>query len=140
MKKVFDINVVIEGFSCVKTQDECINMISFGGDCHCDFFDGVILPGGVDTQKFLKNEDGTLKPGTLSARYILEGKDKQGNPAKIFIENNGVVDKDGNVTTNPVVFTDNEGIKSVLSQKFIGKVKDLNAPEHNKILIEFYVE
>jgi hypothetical protein len=45
----------------------------------------------------------------VSARYIIEGVDKEGTPMKIYVENNGVDDNGDNlnVRTEPIIITDN---------------------------------
>ncbi len=129
MKKLFDINVVCTSFECVKSTKGQINMIGFTGDCHCDFFDGKIISGGVDTQKFISGE-----PGTLSARYILDGTDKTGKSTRIFIENNGVCDKDGKVTTHPVIYTDNPDLAYLSEMYITGTVEGRD----DKVTISFF--
>ena len=75
-------------------------MIHFGGSANCDRFKGNIVADSVDTRlKF----SGQVE--TLSARYILEGVDDDGNECRIYVENNGVDDK--GMVTQPVIITDN---------------------------------
>lgn len=62
-------------------------MISFKGHETGNYFKGEILDGGVDTQIIGRFGD----RHTLSARYMLEGKDYTGELCKIYIENNGNV-------------------------------------------------
>ena len=52
---------------CEKVESECatVQMISFDGRCDGDYFRGEILPGGVDTQIYYKDQ-----PSKLSARYL----------------------------------------------------------------------
>ena len=81
-------------------------MVSFTGTVDCPNFHGVILPGGVDTQRMV---DGHL---TLSARYMLEGTDADGNACRVFIENNGATDDPAQpMTTTPVIFTDSPALQ-----------------------------
>lgn len=133
MKKLLEINVRVTGFTQVKGAKEVINFISFDGDCHSDIFEGSIIDGGVDTQKYFEG-----KEGTLSARYILEGKDIEGKKAKLFIENNGVCHADGTIDTVPFIVSDSEVLSKALSGNLCGKVIPLDSPEHDKILIEIY--
>ena len=51
---------------------------------------------GVDTQTI---ENGGI---TLSARYMMEGKDAEGNPCRIFVENQG----NGESGFHPMIVTD----------------------------------
>lgn len=64
---------------------DSVVMISFTGTATGKYFTGKVLPGGVDTQIIGKDKE----RHTLSARYILEGKDFNGDDCKIYIENNG---------------------------------------------------
>ena len=81
---------------------ECatVQMISFDGRCDGDYFRGEILPGGVDTQIYYKDQ-----PSKLSARYLVQGIDHTGRGCRIFIENNGIM-YDGETITRPVIYTD----------------------------------
>ena len=73
---------------CEKVESECatVQMISFDGRCDGDYFRGEILPGGVDTQIYYKDQ-----PSKLSARYLVQGIDHTGRGCRIFIENNGIM-------------------------------------------------
>ena len=59
-------------------------MIPFTGTVDGPFFKGKTVGTGVDTQKI--GTDGTF---LLSARYMLEGTDAEGNACRIFVENQG---------------------------------------------------
>ena len=133
MKKLFEINVRITGFSQVKSRKTTVNFISFDGTCDAPFFKGKIIEGGVDTQKY---EEG--KNGTLSARYILKGKDKNERDTSIFIENIGICYPDGTITTTPWIITDNEDLQPLFEGNLSGKVLSVDTPEHNRVLIEIY--
>lgn len=135
MRKVLEINVHITGFTQVKGETQVINFISFDGDCHSDIFEGSIIEGGVDTQKYIEG-----KEGTLSARYILEGKDECGNSAKLFIENNGVCHADGSIETVPYVVSDSPALRKAFEGKLSGKVVPVETPAHDRIIIEIYAE
>lgn len=133
MEKLFEINVRITAFNQVKTEKTCVNFINFDGDCSAPFFQGSILPGGVDTQKF---EEG--KPGTLSARYILKGKDAGGRETCLFIENNGIFKEDGSIETEPKILCDNEELAPLFAGRLSGRIREVDCPEHNRIVIEIY--
>ena len=77
-------------------------LVLFDGTAEGPFFRGRILPGGVDTQ--LEQPDGS---GTLSARYMLEGVDLDGRPARVFIENRAVM---GRSETVPTLRTDSPAL------------------------------
>lgn len=60
-----------------------VKMIPFGGTVKSDIFNGIIEPCGVDTQ--ITNQAGVRH---MSARYMLTGKDADGNDCHIYLENN----------------------------------------------------
>ena len=117
-KEVLTINVEITGVCEVKGNTGEALMIHFGGSANCELFQGMILPGGVDTQK---EWYGT--PRTLSARYILEGTDVTGNFCHIFIENNGVSEGDqGFASTVPKILTDSKALAFLETAKLTGTI------------------
>lgn len=84
-------------------------MISFKGQVTGKFFEGEILDGGVDTQII----GGLGCRHTLSARYMLEGKDRTGERCKIYIENNGNLNgslKNAIFRSYPKVITDSKAL------------------------------
>ena len=104
MQEILTIQVRTTEFLDVKGSRAEALMITFNGTCDCENFKGKILPGGVDTQKEFYPE-----PRTLSARYMLEGVDREGKACHIFIENNGVASEKGMVEkTTPRIITDSE--------------------------------
>lgn len=117
MQDVLTIHIVVEGCDTLKSDRGQINMIRFGGYCDCDCFKGQVLPGGVDTQMYLTGE-----PGRLSARYMLEGTDADGNPARLFIENNGVFGQDGQCNTRPIIHTDAESLRWLCETPLTGSI------------------
>ena len=72
-----------EPFS-VKGRSTTVVMIPFTGTTDGPYFKGKTVGTGVDTQKI--GTDGSF---LLSARYMLEGTDAEGNACRIFIENQG---------------------------------------------------
>ena len=117
MQELLTIHITVEGCDTLKSPQGQINMIRFGGWCDCDCFKGEVLPGGVDTQLYL-----TGKPGRLSARYMLKGTDANGEPAMLFIENNGVFDADGVCTTRPIIHTDSENLRWLSETPLVGSI------------------
>lgn len=99
-KEIFEIHVVIDDSFEVNGAFSCARMICFHGYAKSDFFEGEILPCAVDTQ--IADFGGNWK---LSARYMLNGKDKLGNGCKIFIENAGQ-EIDGKIIAKPKIITD----------------------------------
>ena len=79
-----DIDVICEKSLRVSGSGMDIVMIPFSGSASGPCFSGRVLGTGVDTQKIQK--DGSL---LLSARYMLEGTDREGRACRILIENQG---------------------------------------------------
>ena len=80
MKEVLTIQVSTWQMIEVKGKTAEAGMILFDGFCDCENFKGRILPGGVDTQKSFYPE-----ARSLSARYILEGTDRNGKNAVFLL-------------------------------------------------------
>lgn len=109
----------------VKSEEAIIRMLLFDGYCKSEYFNGVILNGGVDTQ--IINPDGTI---SLSARYMLKGHDNKNMPCHIFIENNATAEN--NVTyTKPKIYTDSKNLKWLEKKNLIGTIGN----EDGKLLI-----
>ena len=60
-----------------------VRLIPFGGSVDCDLFRGIVEPCGVDTQ--ITNQSEVRH---MSARYVLTGKDADGQDCHIYVENN----------------------------------------------------
>ena len=132
-EKILTINVKLDQIFNVEGSSGKATMILFHGDCDCDNFKGVILPGGVDTQKEPEGE-----PRVLSARYILEGKDCDGKDCHIFIENNGEVQPVSNggvIHTKPLIYTDSDALKWMEKADIAGTVTGAEGG----VTIDFYV-
>ncbi len=117
MQDLLTIHIIIGETDTVKSARGQINMVGFGGYCEGALFKGQVLPGGVDTQTFL-----TGQPGRLSARYMLDGTDADGNPARLFIENNGTFQPDGSCRTTPVIYTDSESLRFLEGMALEGSI------------------
>ena len=85
-KLIFEITVDIDPshISQLDSSAGKVVMIPFSGTVTGDIFQGRILPGGVDVQTV--DQNGVRH---MSARYMVEGIDKAGQPCKIYIDNNG---------------------------------------------------
>lgn len=90
-----------EGIGVKGAKTEVI-MVPFTGRAFGEDFNGRIVGSGVDTQKF----DLASGESTLSARYILQGTDREGVPCRIFIENT-VHDEAG---WHPMLVTDSKAL------------------------------
>ena len=78
MQEVITVFVRVDQSFAVKGQTGGATMLLFSGYAEGENFKGRILPGAVDCQKT------DINGFTLSARYILEGEDKEGKNCKIF--------------------------------------------------------
>lgn len=120
-EEVLTVNVKIEGAVDLKNENgDSVVMICFTGDADSKYFKGKVLPGGVDTQVIGKSGS----RHTLSARYMLEGKDYTGEPCKIYIENNGRFDKDPEgilFRTYPHLITDSKALDFLNHDIFVGE-------------------
>jgi hypothetical protein len=99
---VFNIEVGGEGYYDVLGANE-IQAVSIGFTCtsNTSQFQGKGLDNFVDTRFQFPGQ-----PQTLSARYILDGVDNEGNPSRVYVENIGV-DFFDRVSTEPIIITDN---------------------------------
>lgn len=132
-KEVLTIYVKVTEVLEVKGKTGEVGMVFFGGRVDCDNFKGIILPGGIDTQKEFYGEN-----RVLSARYILDGTDKAGEECKIFIENIGIANDSGQVeTTTPQIITDSYFLSFLETSKLEGVI-ELADPVDEGIIIRIY--
>jgi hypothetical protein len=117
-KLIFEVTVDIDPalISQLKGQAGEVIMIPFSGTVRGDIFNGRVLPGGVDTQTV--DQNGVRH---MSARYMLEGTDKNGEPCRIYIDNNGWFSGEMAMPfkTIPTLYTDSKTLAPYLhSNKF----------------------
>lgn len=97
-----------------------VKMIPFKGTVDSPIFTGVVEPCGVDTQVTNQNE-----VRHMSARYMLTGKDAEGEPCHIYIENNGWYTDGARprpFRTVPTFITDSKRLAPYLHRdRFIGE-------------------
>ena len=84
MKQIMTIRVTTLEPQIVSGSDTRVVMIPFSAEANGSYFSGRTVYNGVDTQ-FIAS-DGSF---SLSARYMLEGRDLNGTPCRLFIENKG---------------------------------------------------
>ena len=113
---ILTIDVVLDDSFSVTGGKQTVNMITFHGSAQSGLFDGVILPGGVDTQHHPIG--GT---GTLSARYMLDGKDLCGAPCRIYVDNTAQT-CNGPPTTHPVLTTNSRALAFLESAELEGRL------------------
>ena len=102
--------------------DVNVKMIGFTGTCEGEYFCGTVLSGGIDTQKFDRNGN-----GTLSARYMLEGTDCENRQCHIFVENNAVIQNGIIGRTTPEIITDSSVLNRLLQKKTYGTLDSNDA-------------
>ena len=122
-KPVLDIKIESNGEHLhLEGENGVIDMIPFKGSVDCELFKGIVEPCGVDTQ--VRN---AAMVRHMSARYMLTGKDKDGQDAHIYIENNGWFDeREGHMTmpfhTVPTFYTDSKALAPYLHRnQFVGE-------------------
>ena len=113
MELLMEIRVACHEAYGVKGSAREIVMVPFDGETDGPFFSGRVIGTGVDTQTI---ENGTV---TLSARYMLEGRDAAGNPCRIYIENRG----NGETGLHPSVVTDSPLLKEWEEAKLFSTVE-----------------
>ena len=118
MQEVITVFVRVDQSFAVKGQTGGATMLLFSGYAEGENFKGRILPGAVDCQKT------DINGFTLSARYILEGDDKEGKNCKIFIENNGAPDEKGVIHTKPFIYTDSDSLKWLETAPLTGHISE----------------
>ena len=118
MKEVLRVTVTLGKILRVDGTSRSACMIPFSGVAQGPWFQGTILPGGIDTQTLAQG-----KMLSMSARYMLEGKDDRGKPCRLFIENNGTEEADGSIHTKPVIITDSASLSWMESANLYGTVE-----------------
>lgn len=129
MEEILRVYVKIEESFTVNGQKTNVNMLHFSGHAESKYFRGVILPHGIDLQR---GEVG--QPMNLSARYILEGKDYEGNKCRLFIENNGSNNEAGEMVTKPVIVTDSKALAWMEDAELTGSLSF----EEGLVVIHFF--
>lgn len=110
---------------CGSRQD--IVMIPFTGNSDCELFKGRIIGTGVDTQFIEKGG----KP-FLSARYMLEGVDKNGQECRIFIHNQG----DDMSCCKPTIVTDSKALAELETME----LRSVVTPVEGGVTVRIYKE
>jgi len=111
-KLIFEVHVKIDNslVSFLKGQAGEVVMIPFTGTVSGELLTGRVLPGGVDTQ--VLNQNGVRH---MSARYMLDCIDKDGDPCRVYIENNGWFESHSMpFKTIPTFYTDSQKLAPYL--------------------------
>lgn len=136
MKKDPILRIKIEGNGesvAMKFDGGEVLMIPFKGHVDGPLFFGHVVPCGVDTQ--IVNAAGVRH---MSARYMLVGKDIDGQESSIYVDNNGWFD-DATKTmpfhTVPTFYTNSKRLAPYLHQnQFVG----VGVNEEDGLWIYFY--
>ena len=112
--EVMRVHVNLTGWLEVTSGDRVVRMLPFDGTVDGPYFNGTILQGGVDTQK-----TDTEGNGALSARYMIDGEDCEGNACRMFIENNAPTGS----TTTPTIITNSPALKWLETAKLQGRLE-----------------
>lgn len=121
-KLIMEVYVELEPEKVVAlTGSNCtVKMLPFVGTVKGEIFNGVVAPGGVDTQ--VTNAVGVRN---MSARYMLVGKDREGKDCHIYVDNEGWFtngEQPRPFTTVPTFLTDSACLAPYLHQnKFRGE-------------------
>ena len=114
------VKLVQENIVDLKGPAGTVKMLPFTGTVEGEIFNGIVAPWGVDTQ--VTNQVGVRH---MSARYMLVGKDNQGNDCKIYVDNNGWFtngEQPRPFITVPTFYTDSPALSEYLHQnKFRGE-------------------
>ena len=116
----------------IETERGEVSMIPFAGAVDSEIFKGIVEPWGVDTQ--ILNHAGVRH---MSARYMLTGKDMDGQDCHIYIENHGYLPNIPSHTfkTVPTFYTDSKLLSSYLHyDRFYG----IGSVEDGQLWIRFY--
>jgi len=81
---ILEVRVTCREPLTVQGKNGSVVMVPFTGEASGPYFTGRVIGPGVDTQRYDKNGK-----GGLSARYILEGRDREGRACRVFIQNEG---------------------------------------------------
>ncbi|WP_054939480.1 DUF3237 family protein [Paenibacillus ihuae] len=121
LEEVFTVHVTIGQTAELHREDgDSVVMISFTGNVTGKYFQGEVLEGGVDTQIIGKNGD----RHSLSARYMLQGKDFTGEECQIYIENNGDARnkwKDALFRTHPKMITNSRALSFLNDDVYVAE-------------------
>lgn len=94
-----------------------VQMIPFTGRVESPLFTGDILPGGVDTQTYAPGGS-----GCLSARYMLRGRDCDGVPCSLYIDNRAQVRPGAESVTHPRITTDSKALRWLENACLTGRI------------------
>ncbi|PQP81511.1 DUF3237 domain-containing protein [Paenibacillus sp. PCH8] len=120
-EEVFTVHVRIEKtYELRNIDNDSVVMMAFTGNATGTYFEGIVLDGGVDTQIIGKFGD----RHSLSARYMLQGRDHTGQSCEMYIENNGSFMsnvKTDLFRTSPKIITNSKALSFLNTDILVGK-------------------
>ncbi len=116
MKEIFAIIILIGSTFQVNNDELLVRMINFTGTADSEYFQGEVLPGGVDTQT--QYPDGFVN---LSARYMMKGVDADGQECLVHVTNEITRDTPSGFTT-PKIVTNSPLLDSLTRGELLGKI------------------
>lgn len=123
-----------EGITLHSDIGDSVVMIPFTGHVTGPLFQGEIQKGGVDIQVISQDR----KKHSLSARYMIVGKDYVGQDCIIYIENNGNIYEPNNkylFRTYPQIITSSPTLKYIESEILVAE----GTADVNGVLINIYI-
>ena len=117
----------------ISTKRGEVSIVPFAGTVDSEIFKGIVEPWGIDRQ--ILDHSGIRH---LSARYMLTGKDNEGNDCHIYIENNAHLENVPSLTFKsvPTFYTDSPVLADYLHyDRFYGIG---TVDENYKLTIRFY--
>lgn len=114
MELLMVINVKTYDIQTVEGTYDKVVMIPFSAETDGELFRGKTIENGVDTQHI--SPDGSV---TLSARYMLVGRDRKGNECRVFIENCG----DALDNCRPNIVTDSPELSFLETEELVSMVE-----------------
>ncbi len=110
----FVITIDRDQISRMQAVNGKVTIIPFSGYTYSELFNGKILPGAADVQ--VTNAAGIRH---MCARYMFEGKDFEGNPCHLFVDNNGYFEPGSEPSpfhACPVFMTDSAALSERLAR------------------------
>lgn len=120
------INVTTYEAQMLEGRNSRVVMIPFSCEAEGNYFNGKSVADGVDTQI------STAGGFSLSARYMLEGTDRNGRRCRLFIENNGT-SLDNCI---PKIYTDSEELTFLESARLTADVECVE----NGVVVRIYAK
>ena len=113
MKPLMVFHITIDRTKISRIENKAV-IIPFGGYVKSDLFSGSILPGACDVQTY---DAAGIRH--MCAKYMFEGKDMNGQPCRLFVENNGWFEPGSRPAVfhaTPTFMTDSEDLAEILER------------------------